>query len=132
MLAKTFRVFSSRRQIEENARLLFEYLSLRSWDGGALRRGAAGRDAQPVYIGSLSGLLYSVKLEAMLGKALQLAGVRPVIVTRRRPWWTQRLFGAFGITDFVYLEDYAPTQDEVVKAGHFATSLIAGGATVPL
>jgi hypothetical protein len=132
MLAKTLRVFSSRRQIEENARLLLEYLSLRSWDGGGLRRGAVARDAQPVYIGSLSGLLYSVKLESMLGKALQLAGMRPVIVTRRRPWWTQRLFGAFGIGDFVYLEDYAPTQEEVAKAEQLAASLVAAGASVPL
>lgn len=133
MLAKTLRVFSSRRQIEENARLLLEYLSLRSWDGGALRRGAPARDARPVYIPSLSGLLYAVKLESMLGKALQLAGLRPVIVTRRqRPWWMQRIFAAFGISDYVYLDDLPHAAESEAHARNLADRLIAGGVTLPL
>ena len=132
MLAKTLRAFSSRRQIEENARLVLEYLSLRSWDGGGLRRGGPGSEARPVYIASLSGLLYSVKLESMLAKALQLHGLRPVVVTRRRPWWTQRFFGAFGIGDFVYLEDYATTPEETAAAERHAAGLLAAGASVPL
>jgi hypothetical protein len=129
MLARTLRAFSSRRQIEENARLVLDYVSLRSWDGGSLRRGAPRRDAQPAYIPSLSGLLYAVKLESMLGKALQFAGLRPVIVTRRRrPWWMQRFFAAFGITDFAYVDDALAGDDDV---GRLAAGFVSSGVSLP-
>jgi hypothetical protein len=133
MLARTLRAFSSRRRIEENARLLFEYLALRSWDAGGLRRGAPGSEAPPAYIASLSGLLYSVKLEAMLAKALQLNGVRPVIVTRsRRPWWMKPLFAAFGVTEFVSIDDAPHGADDHAHARRLAAEFLAGGATLPL
>jgi hypothetical protein len=133
MLAKTFRVLSSRRQIEDNARLLLDYLSLRSWDNGGLRRGAPARDAQPVYIPSLSGLLYAVKLESMLAKAMQLAGLRPVIVTRRRrPWWMSRVLGAFGISDYVYLDDLPQAAEDEAHARDLAASLVRDGVSLPL
>jgi hypothetical protein len=132
MLAKTLRRLSSRKHIEESARLLLEYLSLRSWDGGGLRRGAVSGEARRAFIPSLSGLLYAMKLEAMLGKALQLNGVRPVIILRQRAWWPERFFGAFGITDFVYLDDLPLTSADRDEAHAFAESRVRGAVTLAL
>jgi hypothetical protein len=56
---------------------------------------------------SLSDFVYQLKLEGVLMKSLQTQGFRPYVLSAR--WaerWATAYFGAYGITDLVYVEDY--------------------------
>ena len=59
-----------------------------------------------VLIVSLTHFLYQVKLEAMLAKALQLAGCDIEVLTWKHCFWPKEYFRIFGINKFVYFEDY--------------------------
>jgi len=45
------------------------------------------------------------KLDGVLAKAFQYKGYKPIVLTYRRQKWTQRYLRAFGIQDFLYLDD---------------------------
>lgn len=79
---------------------------LRREHGDAL---LAARDASgPVALFvSLTEFVYQLKLEGMLGKALQLRGWRPVVLVPAGSWIPRRYLEAFGIESFVSLENYA-------------------------
>ena len=83
--------------------------------------------ARRLLIVSLSDMVYQLKLEAMLGAGLELQGWRPVVLTNS-PTNTRakRYFRAFGIDDFVYLDDFAPTDDEREIAASGAARLLGG------
>jgi hypothetical protein len=55
---------------------------------------------------SLTEFVYQLKLEGMLGKALQLRGWRPVVLVPQGSWVPRRYLGAFGIDRFAVLDDY--------------------------
>lgn len=77
---------------------------------------------------SLSDHVHQLKLEGVLGKALQLQGRRPVILTQESARWAERYFRAFGIDDFVYPEQY--TRPEHVRlVNEQAREFLAGGVT---
>ncbi|HZS83297.1 MAG TPA: hypothetical protein VFA50_10500 [Stellaceae bacterium] len=83
--------------------------------------------AKRLLIVSLSDMVYQLKIEAMLGAALKLAGWRPIILTNARAnTRARRYFAAFGIADFLYLEDFAPTAEEAAEAEAEAARLLAG------
>jgi hypothetical protein len=83
--------------------------------------------ARRLLILSLSDMVYQLKLEAMLGTALKLQGWRPIVLTNSRTnTRALRYFRAFGVTDFVYLEDFAPTAAEQARCAAEAEALLAG------
>jgi len=55
---------------------------------------------------SLTEFVYQLKLEGMLGKALQLHGWRPVVLVQDSSWVPRKYLGAFGIESFVTLDPY--------------------------
>ena len=55
---------------------------------------------------SLTEFVYQLKLEGMLGKALQLHGWRPVVLVPAGSWIPRKYLPAFGIDRFVVLDDY--------------------------
>jgi len=59
-----------------------------------------------VLIVSLSPFLYQVKTEAMLAKALQLAGCDIKVLTWSYFFWPKKYFKLFGINDFIYFDKY--------------------------
>src|SRR5262249_29070730 len=77
--------------------------------------------AKRLLIVSLSDMVYQLKIEAMLGAAMRLAGWRPLVLTNS-PTNTRGLgyFRAFGIDDFVFLDDFAPTAAERATAAEGA------------
>jgi hypothetical protein len=76
---------------------------------------------------SLSDMVYQLKLEAMLGAALKLQGWRPVVLTNSATnTRAKRYFRAFGIDDFVYLDDFAPTEAEREIADAAGARLLDG------
>ncbi len=83
--------------------------------------------ARRLLILSLSDMVYQLKLEAMLGTALKLQGWRPIALTNSRTnTRALRYFRAFGVTDFVYLEDFTPTAAEQARCAAEAETLLAG------
>jgi hypothetical protein len=62
---------------------------------------------------SLTEFVYQLKLEGMLGKALQLQGWKPVVLVQGESWVPRRYLSAFGIESFVTL---APYLDEAALA----------------
>jgi hypothetical protein len=61
---------------------------------------------------SLTEFVYQLKLEGMLGKGLQLAGWRPVVLVQGESWVPRKYLTAFGIESFVTL---APYLDEAAR-----------------
>ena len=55
---------------------------------------------------SLTEFVYQLKLEGMLGKALQLAGWRPAVLVPAGSWIPRKYLSAFGIDRFVVLDNY--------------------------
>jgi hypothetical protein len=83
--------------------------------------------AKRLLIVSLSDMVYQLKLEAMLGAALRLHGWRPVVLTNARTnTRAKRYFGAFGIADFLYLEDFPASPAETTRAREAAEEFLAG------
>jgi len=100
------------RAARDPRRALREALVLRDLfrfraQGSPLRK-ARPRPAngQTVLLVSLSEFVYQLKLEAVLGKALQLAGCRVVALTHEFGRWSEPYFRAVGIDEFVHPEDY--------------------------
>jgi hypothetical protein len=67
--------------------------------------GGGGRAAKRVLLVSLTDWVAQVKLEAVLARALELYGYRPVVLTSRRAARARRYFAACGVTDLVCWED---------------------------
>ena len=55
---------------------------------------------------SLTEFVYQLKLEGVLGKALQLHGWRPAVLVPAGSWIPPKYLSAFGIARFVVLDDY--------------------------
>jgi hypothetical protein len=62
---------------------------------------------------SLTEFVYQLKLEGMLGKALQLHGWRPVVLVQDASWVPRKYLSAFGIENVVTL---APYLDDAARA----------------
>jgi hypothetical protein len=96
-----------------------------AWLRQALAKPVAG--APRLLIVSLTDMVYQLKLEAMLGAGLQLAGWRPVVLTNSRTnTRAAEYFRAFGITEFVYLDEFAASDAERARCAAEATALLAG------
>lgn len=73
---------------------------------------------------SLSEFVYQLKLEAMLGTSLRLAGCHVVVLTHAGWRWPERYFRAAGIDAFAHPEDFlgADAEEEVHEAVECALS----------
>lgn len=106
-------------------------------DLASFRRQARGlRGARPrrdeqgvVLIVSLSDFVYQLKLEAVIGTALRLAGLRPVVLTLPSARWAHDYFRAAGIPDLVTPVEELPAGARV-EADAAAAEALAGGAGV--
>lgn len=77
---------------------------------------------------SLADTPYQAKIEGMLAKALQLRGYQPLVLTGRGSRWVQRYLRAFGINDFLYIDDF--TEAETDSARAVAAEMLAQPLTV--
>ncbi len=53
---------------------------------------------------------YQILLEGMLGAALRMAGWKVIVLTSNSYQYEQRTFRCFGLSDFLYLEDFDPVE----------------------
>jgi hypothetical protein len=98
---------------------------LRAEHGAAFAALDVPEDAPPVLIVSLTEFVYQLKLEGLLGAALELAGRRPVALVPSGSWIPRKYFEAFGIRDLVVLNDYLddPARSEAARE---AERIVAG------
>jgi hypothetical protein len=98
---------------------------LRAEHGAAFAALDVPEDAPPVLIVSLTEFVYQLKLEGLLGAALELAGRRPVALVPSGSWIPRKYFEAFGIRDLVVLDDYLddPARSEAARE---AERIVAG------
>jgi hypothetical protein len=95
-----------RRTVRESV-VLRDLISFRARYSSAFRSAKPGSETRTtVLIVSLSDFVYQLKLEGILGKALQLAGCRVVALTHTWSRWGEPYFRAFGIDEFVHPEDF--------------------------
>lgn len=89
-----------------------------------------GPEALRLLILSLTDSVYQLKLEGMLGAGLKLQGWRPIVLTDS-PANTraQRYFAAFGLRDFVYLDDWCPSARDREECARAARELLSGEMT---
>jgi hypothetical protein len=89
-----------------------------------------GPEAPRLLILSLTDSVYQLKLEGMLGAGLKLQGWRPIVLTDS-PASTraQRYFAAFGLRDFVYLDDWRPSPRDREDCALAAGKLLGGEMT---
>jgi hypothetical protein len=73
---------------------------------GFLKHGSNQNPKDICLIVSLTDWVTQAKMDGMLGKALQLRGVEPVVLTWRATKQAQLYFRAFGITKFIFLDDF--------------------------
>ena len=66
---------------------------------------------------SLTEFVYQLKLEGMLGKGIQLAGWRPVVLVQDSSWVPRKYLSAFGIESFVELGPYVDDAARAEAAG---------------
>lgn len=84
-----------------------------------------------VLLVSLSGSIYSTKIEGMLAKALVFQGYTPVVLTWRNAYWVQKYFSVYGISNFLFIEDCEPTQNELDACQQACDSLMGGRLDLP-
>lgn len=101
---------------------------------GWLRKDVARmrKDAGTLLILSLSDMVYQVKLEAMLGAAMRLEGWRVLVLTGSPANLRgKRYFEAFGLDDFLYLDEFNATDEERAEALDAANVLTNGDLDFP-
>lgn len=97
--------------------------------GTMLRSVAVPADAPRVLIVSLSDWPFQLKMEGVIAKALELQGLRPVVLTEPTAGWAQRYFRTFGITDLVTREQFSRPED-AAEAASVARALLDDRPTV--
>jgi hypothetical protein len=92
-------------RVRRRAILERDIARLRRDHGEALRSVRDGNGPVALFV-SLTEFVYQLKLEGMLGKALQLAGWRPVVLVQDDSWVPRKYLSAFGLESFVTLAPY--------------------------
>ena len=102
-------------RVRRRAILERDIARLRRDHGEALRSIRDGDGPVALFV-SLTEFVYQLKLEGMLGKALQLAGWKPVVLVQDESWVPRKYLSAFGVESFVtlapYLDDAAREEAE--------------------
>ena len=102
-------------RVRRRAILERDIARLRRDHGEALRSVRDGDGPLALFV-SLTEFVYQLKLEGMLGKALQLAGWKPVVLVQDESWVPRKYLSAFGVESFVtlapYLDDAAREEAE--------------------
>jgi hypothetical protein len=78
---------------------------------------------------SLTEFVYQLKLEGMLGKGVQLAGWRPVVLVQETSWVPRKYLSALGIESFVTLTPYVDDAARA-EAGEAAREILAGSPSL--
>jgi hypothetical protein len=90
-----------------------------------------GNTRGDILIVSLSGMIYSTKLEGVLAKALQLRGYDPVVLTSRYAFWARRYFSLYGVRRFIFVEDFSATPTEIEVARKRCEEFMSGPVDLP-
>ncbi|MFC1593795.1 hypothetical protein ACFL38_00535 [Candidatus Omnitrophota bacterium] len=104
-LKQVLQLFKNHCNIMHQFDIAKDYRMLKS-NFSFLRETPGQSTGKKVLIVSLTHFLYQVKEEAMFAKALQLQGCEITVLTYKHCIWPQKYFRLFGITKFIFFEDY--------------------------
>lgn len=91
---------------------------------GAMLRSVAAPPGAPVaLVVSLSDFPFQLKMEGILAKALELQGLRPVVLTESTSAWARRYFATFGIRELHTPERYAQPGDAAAASAFVRDAL---------
>ncbi|MBM4134860.1 MAG: hypothetical protein FJ245_13965 [Nitrospira sp.] len=96
--------------------ILADYLAVKRKYAFLRKGGHSGHASKTVLVVSLSDWITQVKMEALLAKALQQHGWRPVIVTRRNSRWAHRYYRLLGLEDLIYFDEWLKAVPESVDS----------------
>ncbi len=113
-VVSAFKILLDPKRLRRQFRIAWDYAKLRI-SHSYLRGTGTGKR---VLILSLWDWVPRAKMEGMLGKAMQLYGGQPIILTNHDSRWANKYFHAFGIHEFIYYDDLykevSHSEDEVL------------------
>jgi hypothetical protein len=122
-----YRLFRSPRQLQQEWHVWCDYLLFRRSAKGILdRKDEKSAERGEIFAASLSGSVYSAKLEGMLLKGLALRGYTPIVLTSRYAYWARHYLRIFGVTRFYYIEDIALSKSEKTSAQEQCDAFVRG------
>lgn len=122
-----FCLFRNQYRLCQEWQVCRDYLRLRKAARGLLDWQVAKSDLRgEVFVASLSGAVYSTKLEGMLLKALALRGYTPIVLTSRYAFWARCYFKLFGVRRFLYIEDVSLSDSEKAIAKQKCDAFMQG------
>ena len=75
---------------------------------------------------SMTDFVFQLKLEALLADGLRNEGWEvKVLTTNPSNTWGRRYFEAFGISNFLYWDDFQPTEQEKLKCNEATTQFLS-------
>ncbi len=92
------------RRLQKHVRFTVQYL-LFCLRYPAMRRKTGATMQSDTLIVSLTDWPERLKMDGVIARALQEEGTLPVVLTNRSFPWSQRYFRAFGVTEFIFLDD---------------------------
>jgi hypothetical protein len=107
---------TSPRLLLQEASVWRDYFSFRRTASKVLPGPGGDESKGHCLVVSLSGAIYSAKLEGMLAMALRLNGIQPVALVSKNAFWGRKYLELFGINRFLFLEDYALEEEEELIA----------------
>lgn len=126
---KAWRAAADPRRTLREAVVLGDLVRFRRRSSAALKGVRPRRSGRGVALFiSMSDLVYQLKLEGILAKALELEGYRPVFLTIRNARWAERYFRSFGFEEFVYPDEFL-SAERAAEAEAAADGFLRGEVT---
>ncbi len=130
LLRAARRLVRDPRHVQRQALVARDLLELKRKASPALRSARPRRSTgETALFVSLTDNLAQVKQEAVLGKALQLDGYRPLMLTMPHSRWAERYFRAFGLEEFLHPDEFLSPQG-AVEADRAAARFLAGSVSI--
>lgn len=99
-------LYAYHKNLTQQVQILKDYLKLKNNSKFLKYKGGRNLNRKVLVVSLTSDFLYQVKLEAMLAKALQLAGCSIQVLTWKHSFWSKKYFRSFGINKFLNFEEY--------------------------
>lgn len=127
LLSLAYHAFRNPGRLQLEWEIWRDYLQFRASARGILD---VSEDVQmprrEILVVSLSGSIYSTKLEGMLAKSLMLRGYTPIVLISRYAFWARKYFRLFGIERVLFVEDFSLNEEEKKHASVARDKLMQG------
>ncbi|MFA5410241.1 MAG: hypothetical protein WC321_00040 [Candidatus Omnitrophota bacterium] len=99
-------LYAYHKNLVQQVQILRDYLKLKNNSKFLRYKGDCSLNRKVLVVSLTSDFPYQIKLEAILAKALQLAGCSVQVLTWKHSFWSKKYFRLFGINKFMNFEEY--------------------------